>query len=378
MHVIGFLINPVAGMGGRVGLKGTDGMQDEALRRGACPLSGKRALTALRLLKESSFRFITCSGLMGEDVLLQAGISRYTVTYHAPPASNAEDTRNACRTFVSAGAEMIVFCGGDGTARDVYDVSGDVIPLLGIPAGVKMYSSVFAISPEAAGSLLKNWDAGMSLHLRDAEVMDIDEYAYRRGELHAALYGIARSPYQHGLVQDSKQVFEDRDEEARAGIARFLSEVIRGTPDTIYILGPGSTTRAIAAEMGLEKTILGFDAVRDGRLVATDLDEQKVLALVSGGKKVRLIVSVIGAQGAVLGRGTQQMSPAVIRKIGTDQIIVVGTPQKLVATPRLFIDTGDPDLDASFGNSISVVCGYRIAQRKKLATGVSLLEKKST
>jgi predicted polyphosphate/ATP-dependent NAD kinase len=312
---------------------------------------------------------------MGQDILSSAGITSYQVIYETPDITTGEDTQKACRTFSDNGAEIILFCGGDGTARDISDCVGDRLPVLGIPSGVKMYSAVFATSPEAASAILQDWETSGSLHLRDAEVMDVDEEAYRKGELRAELYGYARSPFLPGLVQAAKQVFEDPDEEqAKRGIALFLVEVMRGTPGILYILGPGSTTTAIAEELGIDKSLLGFDAVRDGKLVAADLNEEGMVNLLEQTGSSRLVVSIIGAQGAVLGRGTQQVSPRVIRKIGLDQIIVVATPQKLAATPVLFIDTGDTELDEMFGEFISVISGYRIAQRKRLARYQKVVE----
>jgi len=367
MHTIGFLVNPVAGMGGAVGLKGTDGLVQEAFRRGAHPVSPTRAEKAVLQLKDAPFFFLTCSGIMGQDILDRAGITRYRVVYETPDTTTGDDTRKACSAFSDHGAEMVLFCGGDGTARNVYDAVGDGLPVLGIPSGVKMYSAVFATSPEAVAGILHGWETSGSLHLRDAEVMDVDEEAYRKGELRAELYGYLRSPFLPGFVQGAKQVFEDPDEEqAKRDIARFLVEVMRGTPGMLYILGPGSTTRGIAAELGIQKTLLGFDAVRDGKLVAADLNEERMLQLIPERETSRLVVSIIGAQGAVLGRGTQQVSPRVLRRIGKDQIIVVATPQKLASTPFLFIDTGDSDLDELFGEYISVISGYRIAQRRRL------------
>ena len=374
MNRIGFLINPVAGMGGTVGLKGTDNLYDEAKMRGAVPGSQKRALKTLELIREKGFHFITCSGPMGEDALIEAGIKEFTVIYRTPESSSARDTRKACRRFLEAGVDMVLFCGGDGTARDVYDVVRDTIPILGIPAGVKMYSSVFAVSPRAAADIMKNLslfqdEPNRKTPIRETEVMDVDEEAYRSGEFKTRLYGFAKSPYIPGLVQAAKQLFEEHEEErAKEEISRFLAEVIRGTPDILYILGPGTTTGAIAHQCGSGKTLLGFDALKDCCLVQTDLNEMDMLALLEREKTVRLIISVIGAQGSVLGRGTQQVSPAVLRRIGVENIIIVATPHKLKETPLLFFDTGDQDLDRAFGDHITVISGYRIAQRKSVAT----------
>jgi len=210
---------------------------------------------------------------MGEESLARAGIDDYEVVYNVhKERTGATDTVAACRIFAENGVDLVLFCGGDGTARDIYSVLGDSIPILGIPAGVKMYSSVFAITPEAAATILEEGlETGREMHIRDAEVVDVDEESYRRGELATRLFGIARSPYRPGLVQMTKEVYEDPDEErAKRDIALFLRGVMEGTPDILYILGPGMTTAAIARELGIPKTILGFDAVKSGELVASD------------------------------------------------------------------------------------------------------------
>ena len=370
---IGFLVNPIAGMGGAVGLKGTDGLLSEAVRRGARPESGNRAVAALRGLRGVPIRVLTCSGPMGEDVLRGAGIMGFDPVYQAPPVTSSDDTRNACRLFESLGARLILFCGGDGTARDVYDAVLDRVPMLGIPAGVKMYSAVFAVTPDAAGEIVSQSQSSLP-HMRDVEIVDVDEEAYRDGELRTRLIGYARSPYLPGLVQGTKQVFEEQDEEkAKEGIGRFLAEVIRGTPEILYLLGPGSTTGAVAKELGVEKTLLGFDAVKKGMLVASDLNEEGILGILAVEQKCRLVISIIGAQGSVIGRGTRQVSPMVLRKIEVENVIVLATPHKLSGTPRLFFDTGDRELDKAFGEYISVVSGYRIAQRKRIG-GVGPVE----
>jgi predicted polyphosphate/ATP-dependent NAD kinase len=364
MRRIGFLINPFAGMGGAVGLKGTDGLVDEAKKRGAVPGAPERALAALRPLRDSDIHFLTCSGSMGEDEMKEAGIANYSVAYTAPEMTTAYDTRNACRIFLDLAVDTLVFCGGDGTARDVYDSIGTRVPVLGIPAGVKMYSGVFAVTPAAAAEILRN---DTTTTVRDAEVVDVDEEAYRHGHLRTTLYGYARTPYIPERVAGTKQVFEQPDEErAKAEIAQFISEVIDGTGEVLTILGPGTTTAKIAEVLGIKKTLLGFDAIRGREWIAADLDEKSIRALIRAEKRVRLIVSPIGAQGFVLGRGTQQVSADIIRKIGIKNIIAVATPYKLSQTPLLYIDTGDPTLNAAFGDHIQVISGYRIAQKKRL------------
>ena len=363
MKRVGLVVNPVAGMGGSVGLKGTDGNVEEARKRGAVPHAMDRATIALALLaKRTDLAFVTCSGAMGEDALMEAGVARYEVVYRYTGESSPADTKNAVRAFLKAGVDLVLFCGGDGTARDVFDVTGTEVPILGIPAGVKMYSAVFAVDPASAADLVLASDRH---HLRDAEVMDVDENAYRAGTLKTRLYGIARTPALAGKIQPAKQVYEEQDEErAKAAIAQFIDEIM--LTGTLYIIGAGTTTEAIFRRLGIKKTLLGVDAIRDRMPVAADCDEKTLLRLVEKYPDTRIILSPIGAQGFILGRGNQQISARLVRKIGIKNLIVIATPHKLAEIPFLYIDSGDADLDREFGDTIQIISGYRIAQRKKI------------
>jgi predicted polyphosphate/ATP-dependent NAD kinase len=363
MKRIGFLINPVAGMGGAVGLKGTDGKVKEALHRGALPQAHRRAEITLALLSgQDGLSFLTCSGAMGVVTLKETGVQNYHILYQYNGESSAEDTRQAAEAFRKYGVDLILFCGGDGTARDIFDVVGRDVPILGIPAGVKMYSAVFAIDPSAAADLVIRYD---TQSLRDSEVMDVDEDAYRAGELKTRLHGFALTPVRAGLVQTSKHVFEDVNEDrAKKEIARFICEIM--IPDVLYILGAGTTTESIARETGETKTLLGVDAIKNGKMVARDLTEKELWALLEHGQEAKILISPIGAQGFILGRGNQQISARIVRKVGTGNLIIVATPHKLRETPALYVDSGDPLLDAAFGDTVQVVSGYRMAQRKRI------------
>ncbi len=365
MKRIGLIINPVAGMGGSVGLKGTDGNVEEARRRGAVPQAGERAKAALAQVRPARGKevcFLTCAGGMGETALAGAGITAYRVVYRPGGESSAADTREAARVLQKEGVDLLLFCGGDGTARDIFSVVGREVPILGIPAGVKMYSGVFAVSPAAAAAMVTALDTAV---LRDSEVLDVDEEAYRAGTLDTRLFGIARTPAIRGMVQVSKQVYEQPDEERTKGeIAQFMHEVM--LRNTLYIVGAGTTTEAVVKYLGLRKTLLGVDVVKNGRLVATDADEKTLLRLTEREKNIRIVVSPIGAQGFIFGRGNQQISAAVVSRVRIPNIIVVATPHKLQELPELLVDTGDPVLDREFGDTIQVICGYRLAQRKKI------------
>jgi predicted polyphosphate/ATP-dependent NAD kinase len=363
MKRIGFLINPIAGMGGAVGLKGTDGKVAEAFLRGAAPQAKNRAKITLHYVKNNQdLIFFTPSGAMGEDALRETGVQHIEVVTHTGNQSTARDTKIAVQRFLELGVDLILFCGGDGTARDIFDVVGRNVPILGIPAGVKMYSAVFAIDPSTAAKVVLMPGAPS---YRDSEVMDVDEESYRTGELKTHLYGIARVPAVAGKIQISKQVFEESDEErAKGEIARFIHEIM--IPDVLYILGAGTTTEGIARGLGVKKTLLGIDAVKNGKTLALDIDEKTLWALVENGDETKIVISPIGAQGFILGRGNQQISARIVRRVGIRNIIVVATPHKLRETPILYVDSGDEMLDAEFGDTVLVVSGYRMAQRKRI------------
>ncbi len=282
--------------------------------------------------------------------------------YSSQEESSSQDTKAACQAFLENGVDLILFCGGDGTARDVASVA-DQVPILGIPAGVKMHSGVFAISPEAAAELTLGFVRG-ELRARETEIVDVDEELYRSGELQTRLYATARTPYLPVLVSERKRIYSSASEEDfKDQIALFASEFMRD--GSAYILGAGTTTSRIAERLGVEKTLLGVDVVQDGKLILKDASERDLLALLDREKSVKIILSPIGAQGFILGRGSQQISAAVLRRAGAEYLIIVSTPHKLAELPHLLVDTGDPDLDRSLSGKRLVVTGYRMAQRKE-------------
>jgi predicted polyphosphate/ATP-dependent NAD kinase len=371
MAVIGFLMNPIAGMGGRVGLKGTDEMVAEARRRGAEPCARLRALSMLHALRDqlqrqpgtSRIDWLTCAGEMGADVLEETGFvpAQVLAVPQAGLASSAHDTKAAAAEFLAAGTALIVFCGGDGTARDIAAVVGQRVPMLGIPSGVKMYSGVFGVSPQRTADIVLRFLRG-ELTLAEAEILDLDEEKYRAGEWVVRLFQTVLTPFEPTYTQLSKQfVFEVSDAHAKAEIATYLAEMIGKDREALFILGPGSTLVAVAAAVGVRKTLLGIDAVADGRLAGEDVSEQDILALLARHSRCKLVLSPIGAQGFVLGRGNLQLSPMVLRDIGISNMIVAATPAKLARTPVLRFDTGDRGLDTEIAGLgyLSVIVGYR-------------------
>ncbi len=355
MKKIGFVVNPIAGMGGRVGLKGTDGMAKEAIRRGGIPISAERAKLAMKGI-ETYAKILTCSSKMGETCLKK----NFEVVYNALENTSARDTKNACREFLKREIDLLVFCGGDGTARDVYSVAGRKVPIIGIPSGVKMHSSVFAVTPTAANKIIIKFLQDDS-SIIETEIMDVDEEVFRSGLMKIKLYGYAITPYEKILIQKGKEIFISADESAqKKEISSFLAPILsKGT----CILGGGSTTEKIADALEIEKTLLGVDVVKDGKLIVKDACEDEILNHLNGDKK-RIIVSPIGRQGFVFGRGNQQISPEVIGKVGVDNIIIVSTPHKLAQTPYLFVDTGNARLDKILSGWKSVITGFATAERK--------------
>jgi predicted polyphosphate/ATP-dependent NAD kinase len=269
------------------------------------------------------------------------------------------DTRRACEAFMKAGADLIVFCGGDGTARDVLDAVGDRVPVLGVPAGVKMFSGVFAVSPEAAAEVLAAYVDG-EVEEGEGEVADVDEEAYRRGELAVQLYGTLRVLRVPALIQSMKHVGRIPEEGLMtAEIARYVVEMLERDGDPVTLLGAGSTVEAVARALGVDKTPLGVDVVQGGTVLVGDASEAQLLEALRGIDKVRIVISPIGAQGFLLGRGNQQISPAVLDAAdGPASLIIVATPHKMRGLQVLQVDTGDAETDRRLEGMRRVVVGY--------------------
>jgi predicted polyphosphate/ATP-dependent NAD kinase len=377
MPRIGFLINPIAGMGGRVGLKGTDGVAAQARRLGAEPAANARALDMLRDFKRlidgaahaPEIAWLTADGAMGRDALRAAGFAAIEVVHAPAPELSARDTKAAVEACLAAGIDLVLFCGGDGTARDICAITGETTPMLGIPAGVKMYSGVFGVTPAATAEILWRYVTG-EIGLADVEIVDLDEDRYRRDEWAVRLYMSARAPFESTWVQAAKALVAGRDEDAvKDDIAAQLRDEIAARPGTLFLLGPGSTVQAVGRALHVRKTLLGIDAIAGGEVVGADLAERQILALLDRYPDCRLVLSPIGAQGFVLGRGNQQLSPAVIRRIGAANILVLSTPAKLARTPVLRFDTGDADLDADMISRkfFEVIVGYHRTRLVKVA-----------
>ncbi|MFP4001882.1 MAG: ATP-NAD kinase family protein [Thermoplasmata archaeon] len=362
---VGFIINPIAGMGGRVGLKGTDGVYEKAVELGAEPVAIDRAEKALEKM-EGSHDWLTAGGILGEDSLNKFFPEDKIEVIREPTGkeigeTDPEDTHEAVKAFLDKGVDLIVFCGGDGTARDVLEEVDMEVPILGIPAGVKMHSGCFGVNPEASAELFNQFVEGEA-DVSEVEIMDLDEERYREGDWEIKMHGQALSIYEPHYIQLGKQSFRSvNQEDQKRDIAHFLIDEMEENPEDIFVLGPGSTTAKIQEELGLDYTILGVDLIKNKETVRLDVAEKDILGVAEKATGLKIVVSMIGNQGFFLGRGNQQISPEVVKRAGLDNIYILSTPTKLRKTGKLRADTGDEELDEEIRERgyMKVVQGYR-------------------
>ena len=359
MLSVGLLVNPVAGMGGAVGLKGSDGadVQAEARRRGGLPRAAERVAAMFQAFPElgRSVHWVTAGGAMGASDLASAGVVGSQV-YTPVGATSASDTAAAAQAMLQHKVDLILFCGGDGTARDLLDAVGVAVPVLGLPSGVKMHSGVFATSPRAAGEVLLRLKEGGLVASRLAEVRDVDESALRAGRTGARYYGELRVPELSGFVQHTK--IGGREDDALA-----LEELVQGAVDALQpvvpplVFGPGGTVLAIQKALGAEGTLLGVDVLKQDGTWQLDVGSV-VLERLTG---AHLVLGFARGQGILIGRGNQQLSPAFLRQLDpASDITVVATRSKLteLGGRPLLLDTSDSTLDARWAGLWEVLVGY--------------------
>jgi predicted polyphosphate/ATP-dependent NAD kinase len=362
---LGFIVNPIAGMGGKVGLKGTDGVLKEAIARGAKPVAPQRAIEFVQKLKGSleneEIEVLACPGIMGAEEAKAASLPVQILPMEIERKTSAEDTRRAVKLLVAANVDLIVFVGGDGTAKDIFDAlkgSGEV-PVLGVPSGVKMYSGIFAVNPSDAADVILAFSKKQA-EMAEFEVMDADEKAIRNDAFVVKLYGFLKGPFVPMRIQGSKQVSPETVDEKdnQIAIARFVVEEMQ--PEATYILGPGTTVRHIAELLRVKKTVLGVDIYKKGKVIL-DVDETQILEKMKDWNNTWIILSPIGHQGILLGRGNQQISPEIIKRVGKKRIIVVATKSKLQSIDGgvLRVDTGDVEADEMLRGYVKVVTDYR-------------------
>lgn len=368
---IGLVVNPIAGLGGRVGLKGTDGAGTAslALDRGAIAQSGLRTRRALQRLADRvpDAALTVAAGDLGETWAVGLGMNMTVIDLPAPTGT-PDDTIHAVRAM--AACDLVVFAGGDGTARDVSGAVSPAQAVLGIPCGVKMHSGVFVVTPEAAGGLLADmllkpdqvtWNDA-------AEVMDIDEQALRAGHIAPVLYGHVRVPKMRSRMQAAKG---GPRISSGAALAAAAAQIARQMDEgTLYIIGPGTSAAAVVEATGQSSTLLGIDVMLDGIVIAREVTAAQIETLTAE-RAVRVVLGVTGQQGFLIGRGNQQISPQVLRRATRDGLIILASEEKLrgLAQPLLWIDSGDPYLDAALAGFVRVHTGQGRQTMMRLSAG---------
>ncbi|WP_261841296.1 ATP-NAD kinase family protein [Aliamphritea ceti] len=363
MFRLGLIVNPVAGLGGSVALKGSDGEDTaaKAIALGAEPKANLRTRQALEPLQGLVMEVVSFPAEMGADTATEMGFNPKVIGEIQSGHTTAEDTEKAAIAMVAEGVDLILFAGGDGTARNICHAIENAVPVLGIPAGVKIHSGVYAVTPKAAGEVVAMLVRGEIVTLDEQEVRDIDEVAFREGRVRAKYYGELLVPQEARYVQNVKSSGGKEVEElVLDDIAADFVESMED--DVLYIMGSGSTVQALMNELRLENTLLGVDLIENGKLIGQDLTAQQLLEMTDG-RETRLVITVIGGQGHIIGRGNQQLSPALLKRLGRENIIVVATKTKIQSLDGrpLIVDSGDADLNHQLAGLIRIVTGYRDA-----------------
>ena len=372
--LVGVLVNPDAGLGGRLGFKGSDGRAKEAREAGAEDRAGPRMKICLERLqvlldqRGASVQFLVAGGRMGADWIPQ-GIS-FQACGDYSGVTNDEDTAEVVEEFLRQGVDLILYAGGDGTTRDIVNALGENrTPLVGVPGGVKMHSGCFAATPRAAAEVVNAYQSG-ELMLANTEVMDLDEEVYQQGEWRVRMFGEAMTPASPRWMQGAKEQIESAsEEETIEGLAEHIKGLNESESDLLIIWGSGGTLRTLAEMNGISSTLLGIDISIRGE-IHNDLNEAQILEILGNHEGPRLLLlSPMGGQGFLIGRGNLQISPAVIRVVGLDDILGIVTPAKLLTLDSLRIDTGDAELDAEFleRKYVKLLQGYRTTRIMRIA-----------
>lgn len=369
---LGLIINPLAGIGGAVGLKGSDGdnIVKIAFERGAVEKANFRAKKVFELIKKDlsdklkNIEIFSAPGCMGSDMLVELDF-KHNIIGSIGSKTSASDTTRIAKEIIDLGVDLLIFAGGDGTARNIYDATGSVQPCIGIPAGTKMHSSVFAYTPESAAIIVERFllNKGYEMVLR--EVMDLNEEAYRNEKIDTRLYGYLNVPYVINLMQASKNPFSRGENNDIESICQYVVDNMED--NVLYLKGTGSTVLPIMNLLNLDGSMLGVDAIYNKQQLGKDIYEKNILELLEKYKKAKIIITVIGGQGYLFGRGNQQFSPEILKRIGRDNIIIIATKTKLNSiSGSLRVDTGDSDLDKELRGYYRIITDYDYYTVKKV------------
>lgn len=360
---LGLLINPYAGIGGALALKGSDGVEirEQALAMGA----EKKALDKTRLALEhiapikDQVQLYVAAGEMGESLAKDMGFS-YSVVYQPQNSqTESQDSEATAQALLAQQVDLILFAGGDGTARNICHVLGNSVPVLGVPAGCKIHSAVYAITPAAAGRVLKQVIKGEIVSVNDAQVMDIDEALFRQGRVNARQFGEMQVPTELKYIQAVKMGGKESDELVLADIAAHIIEIIEDNPEHLFVMGSGSTVEFIMQELDIENTLLGVDVIKNKQLIASDVTARELLALTAN-QSCKLVLTLIGGQGHIIGRGNQQLSADFFKQLGKENVLLVATKSKIsnLSGRPLIVDSGDTAVDMQMSGLVSVITGY--------------------
>jgi predicted polyphosphate/ATP-dependent NAD kinase len=359
---IGFIINPCAGVGGKLALKGSDDLFDHAVSLGAKPQAFERSRVCIEKLLpyKNDLQWWCAPKQMGHNLLTELGFDACVIDMVVSDSTSSESTKQAVELLLRESLDLLLFAGGDGTARDISVLVGEQLAL-GIPAGVKIQSGVYGITPKACAEVIKQLLQHEQVSAVFEEVRDIDEQALRAGTVNSKYFGEMRVPCVPECIQAVKMGAIEDPEANSIDIAQWFSESME--EGVCYFVGAGRTLQFLMDELQLENTLLGVDAVvcQDGqaKLLGSDLTEQELLAL-SKAYHCQMVVSVIGGQGHILGRGNQQFSAQVLRSVGIDHLHIVATRAKLHSLNKrpLITDTHDENLDTELTGLRSILVGY--------------------
>ncbi|MCG8305802.1 MAG: ATP-NAD kinase family protein [Cytophagales bacterium] len=362
MKTIGLIVNPIAGMGGAVGLKGTDTalILNKAKKLGASPGSTEKAKIALKELLKSKagVKLMTCPDSMGASVAKELGVDFELVDISVNVRTTAQNTMDAAREMLRKNIDLLLFAGGDGTARDICESVGTKLPALGIPTGVKIHSSTFSINPTMAGRLCASFIEDKKVDWRTGEVIDLDEQQYRLGNISSKLYGYLRIPYLRAHVQKLKSGSPESEKYGQEAIAQYMMEKMED--EIVYFIGPGSTTMALTDKLGLRGSLLGVDIITKSKVLKRDVTDRQLLDFMNEGRRVEVIVTPIGGQGFLFGRGNQQFAPKVLCRFEPGQIHILSTQKKIIDLQGqpLLIDSGDESVNKQLTGYYRIISGY--------------------